>query len=291
MSTNLPPAAPCLIVPTILPSQRTRANCGPLPGRSPRHRDALRPPGDRGLRRPVDARRQPGQVAPGPYELVLRDRSCSSPAGPATAASRRQYAYLFNSYYNALGERIARSERGLLSRPTVAEVYRYRAAVDEEMHRFLEQAEDDGSVDSAATVVLGLHHEQQHQELILTDLKHLFSRNPLRPVYREQEPTARPMPRHAPLRLGVAGRPGCAESVTRGAALRSTTSGPGTRCIVEAFRLADRLVTNGEYLAFIDGRRLRPARILALRRLERAASPAAGPRPSTGRSRPRAGES
>ena len=111
------------------------------------------------------------------------------PGGAGVGSKSKQYSYLFNSYYNSLGERMPRSERGLLARPTVAEVYRYRAAVDAEMLQFLEQAGDEVFRRLGATVVLGLHHEQQHQELILTDLKHLFSRNPLRPVYREQEPT------------------------------------------------------------------------------------------------------
>src|SRR4051794_27465238 len=119
------------------------------------------------------------------YEtFLLKPEGAGDPSNPSS------YAYLFNSYYNALGERTPRPERGLLSRPTVAEVYRYRAAIDDGMCRFLEHAPDDVLRRVGPTVVLGLHHEQQHQELILTDLKHMFSRNPLRPVYREQEPTA-----------------------------------------------------------------------------------------------------
>ena len=95
-----------------------------------------------------------------------------------------RFGFLFNSYYNAVGDRLPRPRRGLLSRPTVGEVHRYRAHVDEQMMALLRN--DAAFPSSLASVVeLGLHHEQQHQELILTDLKHAFSCNPLRPAYRE----------------------------------------------------------------------------------------------------------
>ena len=92
-----------------------------------------------------------------------------------------RYSYLFNSYYNAVGERIARDRRGLLSRPTVAEVFRYRAAVDERMNEFLDRAGDAAFERVRSTLILGLHHEQQHQELILTDIKHALASNPAAP--------------------------------------------------------------------------------------------------------------
>src|SRR5439155_23220462 len=96
------------------------------------------------------------------------------------------FRFLFNSYYDAAGERWPRPERGLLSRPTVAEVYAYRRAVDERMARVIECVA--GAV--APLVELGLNHEQQHQELLLTDLKHAFGLNPLRPVYLPARPAA-----------------------------------------------------------------------------------------------------
>src|SRR5205823_3545375 len=92
-----------------------------------------------------------------------------------------QFEVLFNSYYNAVGPRWPRPQRGLLSRPTVTEVRRYRAYVDEHVDALLAAGASD---EVSARVVLGLNHEQQHQELILTDLKHAWSFNPLRPVYR-----------------------------------------------------------------------------------------------------------
>src|SRR5437764_11035901 len=90
-----------------------------------------------------------------------------------------KFAVLFNSYYDAVGPRWPRSQRGLLSRPTVDEVYRYRAHVDREVSRFIESAPAGVLERVAATLVLGLNHEQQHQELILTDLKHAWGNNPL----------------------------------------------------------------------------------------------------------------
>ena len=99
-----------------------------------------------------------------------------------------QYTYLFNSYYNAIGERHCRPKRGLISRPTVADTYRYRAYVDEHMLDLLETADDELLERIAPLVVLGLHHEQQHQELLVTDLKHVLAANPLHPVYVPREP-------------------------------------------------------------------------------------------------------
>jgi len=100
------------------------------------------------------------------------------------------YDYLFNSYYNAVGEQWPRPRRGLLSRPTVAEVYEYRAHVDGAMERLLNAppAGQDGEL--VQRTLLGLHHEQQHQELLLTDIKHIFALNPLRPAYRELQAPA-----------------------------------------------------------------------------------------------------
>jgi len=91
------------------------------------------------------------------------------------------FGFLFNSYYNSIGERTLRANRGDLSRPTVKEVYQYRRYIDEKMREFLRK---DLSENVRELVVLGLNHEQQHQELLLTDLKYTFSCNPLFPVYK-----------------------------------------------------------------------------------------------------------
>jgi hypothetical protein len=98
------------------------------------------------------------------------------------------YAYLFNSYYLQAGERHCRDQRGYISRPTVAEVYEYRTYVDEHMQRLLQSAADAKRVELMPLVGIGLHHEQQHQELLLTDIKHVLSVNPLRPAYHQAAP-------------------------------------------------------------------------------------------------------
>ena len=158
------------------------------------------------------------------------------------------YSYLFNSYYNAVGERWARPQRGLLSRPTVQDVFAYRAYVDEQMERLL--ARIDTLPLDPAVLVLGLHHEQQHQELMLTDIKHVLSINPLRPVYREARPVLR---NAAPLRWqSYPG--GVAEIGYDGAAFAFDNEFPRHRVYAEPFLLASRLVTNAEWLAFMaDG--------------------------------------
>src|SRR5262249_42747557 len=92
-----------------------------------------------------------------------------------------QFRYLFNSYYNSVGPMHSRPQRGLLSRPTVEQVMAYRRCIDERMSELLERR--DLTADLETIVTLGLNHEQQHQELLLTDIKHLFACNPLLPAY------------------------------------------------------------------------------------------------------------
>src|SRR4051812_22593297 len=99
-----------------------------------------------------------------------------------------RYAFIFNSYYRGAGERHPQPQRGLLSRPTVAQIYRYRREIDRGMKAFLTRAKAERFAEYAVVIELGLHHEQQHQELILTDVKHLFAQNPLGPSYRDEPP-------------------------------------------------------------------------------------------------------
>jgi len=171
------------------------------------------------------------------------------------------YAYLFNSYYVQAGERHCRAQRGYISRPTVAEVIRYRAHVDEYMARLLaDPAAERPAVRSL--IELGLNHEQQHQELMLTDIKHVFSVNPLRPAYR-----ARPLRPTAT--SAAAGWIAFAEGVHwigwGDAAFAYDNEGPRHREYVNAFELSSRLVTNGEYLEFMnDGGYRRPELWLSL---------------------------
>src|SRR4051794_15332209 len=96
-----------------------------------------------------------------------------------------EFRFLFNSYYQGVGPRWPRGQRGLLSRPTAVEVFGYRAYVDRHVARLLRAAGVEALRRIATTVLLGVHHEQQHQELILTDLKHAWAANPLHPVYQK----------------------------------------------------------------------------------------------------------
>jgi ergothioneine biosynthesis protein EgtB len=163
-----------------------------------------------------------------------------------------RYAYLFNSYYNAVGEPFPRARRGLLSRPTLREVWEYRQAVDEQMLRLLERAAFDSEGPLAAVVELGLHHEQQHQELMLTDIKHVLSCNPLLPVYREGEF----VPSAEPSEVGwKALDAGVYWIGHEGEGFAFDNERPRHRVFLEAFEIAGRLVTCGEYLDFMHDRR------------------------------------
>ena len=157
------------------------------------------------------------------------------------------YGYLFNSYYEAVGDRHPRPQRGLLSRPTVAEVYQYRAHVDQAMAQLWQQTVDRPAV--AELVTLGLHHEQQHQELLLTDLKYNLAINPLYPVYRPnvaQGEAATP----APLEF-VEFAGGLYTIGHQAPGFAFDNEGPAHRVYQPDFALAQRLVTNGDYLEFI----------------------------------------
>ncbi len=167
-----------------------------------------------------------------------------------------RFRVLFNSYYNAVGPMWERPVRGLLSRPTVQEVYAYRDHVDRHLREFLESGPADRRREMAPVVEIGLNHEQQHQELMLTDLKHVLSVNPLRPVYRDMDlaPEGRVRPVEW-LDFDEAVR----EIGHPGGGFAYDNEGPRHRELVPAFRLADRLVTAGEYLAFMeDGGYRRP---------------------------------
>ncbi len=159
------------------------------------------------------------------------------------------FALLFNSYYVSLGERHARPERGLLSRPSLAEVRRYRRHVDAGVGELL--ATGALPAEALALVELGIQHEQQHQELILTDLKHHFSRNPLSPAFRSRMLAHDPMARAAPLGF-VRRDAGIVEIGHDGRGFAFDNELPRHRAFVEAFEIGDRLVTNAEYRDFMD---------------------------------------
>jgi ergothioneine biosynthesis protein EgtB len=178
-------------------------------------------------------------------------------ASPGYRSPHASYAYLFNSYYVAAGERHCRPKRGLLSRPTVEEVYRYRAYVDQHMTAFLEGLHGETLEHWSPVVELGLHHEQQHQELLLTDVKYNFACNPLRPAYVTPDIPPRVLT-VGPLRW-VSFLEGVYWIGHEGQGFAFDNEFPRHRSFVERFELASRLVTNGEYLAFMaDGGYERP---------------------------------
>jgi ergothioneine biosynthesis protein EgtB len=170
-----------------------------------------------------------------------------TPHAPSYELFHPQFRALFNSYYNAVGPRWTRGQRGVLSRPTVTEVFAYRAHVDQAMAEFLQTAGEGKLAEVGAVIVLGLHHEQQHQELLITDLKHALACNPLHPVYCPPFPSAAqasPLEwRTFPAGLVVIGY--------GGDGFAFDNESPRHRVYLRGFRLANRLVTNGEYLAFI----------------------------------------
>jgi ergothioneine biosynthesis protein EgtB len=172
-----------------------------------------------------------------------------APASPGYRSPHASYAYLFNSYYVGAGERHCRPKRGLLSRPTVEEVYRYRAHVDQRMAAFLEGLHAEAFDTWSPIVELGLHHEQQHQELLLTDLKYNFACNPLRPAYLSAD-IPRPAPAVKALQW-VCFPEGVYRVGHDGRGFAFDNESPRHRSFVEPFQLASRLITNGEYMAFM----------------------------------------
>jgi ergothioneine biosynthesis protein EgtB len=159
------------------------------------------------------------------------------------------FAYLFNSYYEAAGPRHPRPARGLLSRPTVDIVGAYRDHVGAAVSRFIERAPERVWRETAPLIELGLHHEQQHQELILMDIKHVFSINPLRPAYHAPPPQI-VAPAAALDWVDYPG--GLVEIGHRGHGFAFDNEGPRHRVWLEPFRLAARPTTCGEFTEFID---------------------------------------
>jgi ergothioneine biosynthesis protein EgtB len=174
---------------------------------------------------------------------------------PRYRAEIPEYAYLFNSYYNAAGDMHRRDLRGLISRPTVSEAKRYRASIDSHIDDLLSNADEDLLNEIEPILILGIHHEQQHQELLITDIKHVFAQNPLHPVFRAAK--------NRGLSSGTLSSQSSSlqfidfdEAVVAighdGRGFAYDNEGPRHRALVPAFSLASRPVTNGEYIAFIE---------------------------------------
>ena len=173
------------------------------------------------------------------------------PKLPGYQRFQDSFEYLFNSYYQAVGPMHQRLERGLLTRPTVKEVLAYREHVNGHMLELFDTRAGDAELNTLVT--LGLNHEQQHQELMFTDIKHLLSRNPLLPAYCRKPQPAIEARSTTPLKfhsfdggvreIGASGDDFCFDNET-----------PRHRTFLEPYALGDRLVTNGEFLEFVrDG--------------------------------------
>jgi len=160
-----------------------------------------------------------------------------------------QYNFLFNSYYIQIGERYERPKRGLISRPSVKDVYEYRNYVDKNMIDFLENANENIFNQLASVVEIGLHHEQQHQELILTDIKHVFSINPLYPVYIEKKQNNFTV---IPKLHWISFESRVYEIGHEGNSFAYDNETPKHKEYIEPFKLASRLITNREFLEFIE---------------------------------------
>jgi ergothioneine biosynthesis protein EgtB len=163
-----------------------------------------------------------------------------------------EYAYLFNSYYNAAGDMHRRDLRGLISRPTVEETRRYRASIDSHIDDLLSDADEKLLDEIEPLIVLGIHHEQQHQELLVTDIKHVFAQNPLHPIFRERKIDIVAL-KPAPLSF-VEFDEAVVEIGHDGNGFSYDNEGPRHRALVLPFSLATRPITNGEYIAFIEDR-------------------------------------
>ena len=158
-----------------------------------------------------------------------------------------RYHYLFNSYYYSVGSMHARPKRGLLTRPTVQEILQYRAHVDDAMQTLLSAEADDAEI--AMLTTLGLNHEQQHQELLLTDIKHVFSCNPIQPaVFPALEiPTGREITQHQ----FITGVSGIRQIGANADDFCFDNETPRHQALLHEHSIGSRLVTNAEYLDFI----------------------------------------
>ena len=172
-----------------------------------------------------------------------------------------EYAYLFNSYYNAAGDMHRRDLRGLISRPTVEETHRYRESIDDYVCQLLADAST-GLLDELAPLIeLGIHHEQQHQELFVTDIKHVFAQNPLYPVFRRSDQSAGDVKAMKFVEFDKA----MVLIGHSGPSFSYDNEGPQHQALVGPFSLASRPVTNGEFRAFIEaGGYSRPEHWLSL---------------------------
>lgn len=159
------------------------------------------------------------------------------------------YDYLFNSYYVQAGERFNRSQRGMITRPNVDDVYAYRKAIDEKVIELIMHADDATLHEMAEVMEIGFNHEQQHQELMITDMKHMFSINPLNPEYVKK---SFPEDRKAPELSFIPFEEGLYEIGHDGGSFCFDNETPRHRQFLESFELASRPVINREFMEFME---------------------------------------
>lgn len=166
---------------------------------------------------------------------------------PGYTSPNPEWFYLFNSYYQSVGPMHARPRRGLITRPALDEVYAYRARVDDAIAERIARGDDEAL---PVLIELGVQHEQQHQELLLTDIKHAFAQNPLEPAYAPDAPrtlsVAAPALRYVPFDEGIV------DIGYGGDGFHFDNEGPRHRTYRQAGSIANRPVTNAEYRAFIE---------------------------------------
>ena len=160
-----------------------------------------------------------------------------------------QYSYLFNSYYLQTGVPHCRARRGNISRPTVRQVFEYRESINCHVLDLIKNSTDKEFAQYAPVIEIGIHHEQQHQELLMTDLKYMFAQNPLNIVYREK---VRPRKNHIPEINWVSFEEGVYKIGHDGDGFGYDNEFPRHKTYIHDFELADRLVTNAEFIEFIE---------------------------------------
>jgi ergothioneine biosynthesis protein EgtB len=159
-----------------------------------------------------------------------------------------QFAVLFNSYYNGIGDKHPRNKRGLLTRPSLAEVLAWRKNIEDRISALLKEKL---SIELQWLIQLGINHEQQHQELLLTDIHHLFSNNSLFPAYSNSTQSKQPSPAARPFEW-MQGVSGIIETGYRGNGFHFDNEGPEHTVLNQIHSMGNRLVSNAEWLAFIE---------------------------------------
>lgn len=162
------------------------------------------------------------------------------------------YFFLFNSYYKTVGEHFTRSQRGLLSRPSVSEIYQYRHVINEKIGELLSQSSSKTQEEIIPLITLGIHHEQQHQELLLTDIQHIFWMNPLRPAYLKKSAPPKISESRSFSSSFVGHSGGLLEMGHLGDSFCFDNELPRHRVFLNEFQMGTRLVTQGEFLEFIE---------------------------------------